>query len=403
MLLLSASSQPQVLDLTLTIYGDGAVRVKEGVQIDAGVSDLRVRTLGLLATDILITTAAGDVVNYVYVYKDGYLTILQSGPSKLIITYTTGEITSKEGNRWRLSASLPMNSVVKLPDASTIVNIDPFPTSISNVGITTTLFMPRGNVTIEYYVGITGTEEHALALLNDLDATIQSLKQHGYNTTNIDTLYADSKRAYDSRQYVEAETLAMKAKDLAEELEAQASKASDAIAAAEEAITNAMKEGRAGSLSTASDLLNDSHASFSLGNYTEAFDLATQAKQWANQSKAESNTLQLSLLLAASGVGFVILSSIIYFKRRHNPKALKHVVLELGDIRRNHPEIREDDLPVLKFVMDHPEGVYISKLRESIGMPRSTAWRAVTRLEEAGVVQTSQVGRETFIKLNEKT
>jgi uncharacterized membrane protein len=33
-------------------------------------------------------------------------------------------------------------------------------------------------------------------------------------------------------------------------------------------------------------------------------------------------------------------------------------------------------------------------------MPRSTAWRTVTRLEEMGVIETERVGRETFIRLD---
>jgi uncharacterized membrane protein len=77
--------------------------------------------------------------------------------------------------------------------------------------------------------------------------------------------------------------------------------------------------------------------------------------------------------------------------------------IDVEEIRRDHPEIREDDLPVLKFIVDHPDGIYISKLRESIGMPRSTAWRTVTRLEEAGIIQTNQIGREIFIKIRDKT
>jgi len=401
MLLLPAVSQPQVLNITLTIYGDGAVRVKEEVQLDSGVADPRIRVLGVLATDILVTIKAGDVVNYTY--RDGYIVAEHLRPTRLIITYTTSEITSKEGNLWRLTASIPSNSVIRLPDASTIVNLDPLPTGISNVGITTTLLMPAGNVTIEYYVGITGTEEHALALLDDLDTTIQKLKQRGYNTSSVDTIYAEAKQAYESEQYVEAETLAMKAKDLADKIDEQASKTLEAIAAAEAAIMDAMNQGRTGSLSTASELLNDSRTSFSLGNYTKALDLANQAKQWANQSGTDSNPLQWLLIITASAVGILTVSSIIYLNMKRNQTAPKEVNINVEKIWRNHPEIMEDDLPVLKFIVDHTEGVYISKLRESTGMPRSTAWRAVTRLEETGVIQTSQIGRETFIKLSEKT
>jgi uncharacterized membrane protein len=369
------------------------------VQLDLSV-DLRIKILGVLATDILVTTETGEIVNYAY--SQGYIATEHTTSGKLILTYTTNEITSKDGKRWRLAASLPTNSVIKLPDASTIVKLDPLPLGISNVDITTTLLMPSGNITIEYYIGITGTKEHALALLDDLDATIQNLRQVGYNTSSIDSKYVEAQQAYESKQYVEAETLAMKAKDLAVKLGEQASKASEAIAEAETAILDATNEGRTAGLSTASDLLNDSHGSFKIGNYTEAFNLANSAKQWASQSVVESNS-QWLLLLAALAVGVLAAGLIIIVSRKRSLTTSKEIDINMEKIRRDHPEIREDDLPVLKFIMDHPEGIYISKLRESTGMPRSTAWRTVTRLEETGVIQTSQIGREIFIKIRDKT
>jgi uncharacterized membrane protein len=395
MLLLSAASQPQVLNITLTIYGDGAVRIKEEIQLDPSF-DPRIRVYGVLATDILVTTKSGEIANYTY--KEGYIATKFTTPINLIITYTTNEITSKVGNRWKLTASLPTNSVIRLPDASTIVKLDPLPTGISNVDITTTLLMPEGDVTIEYYVGITGTQEHALALIDDLDTTIQKLKQTGYNTSSIDSIYTEAKQAYEAKQYVDAETLAMRGKELAVKLGEQASKATEAITTAEAAILEAMNQGRTASLPTASSLLDDSRASFILGNYKESFDLAYSAKQWANQSVVESNS-QWFYILSTLTIMVLAVGLIIIFSRKRKPTISNEMKIDVEKIHRDHPEIREDDLPVLKFIADHPNGVYISKLRESIGMPRSTAWRTVARLEELGVIQTSQIGRETFIRI----
>jgi len=403
LLLLQAANQPQsqILNITLTIYGDGAVRVKEDVQVNSTSTEVRIQTLGLLVTDIVLQTDSGEVIKHTY--QAGLITAETLGSSNLKVSYTTSELTSKNGNRWRLTASLPAHSVVKLPDASTIVNLDPLPTGISNVGITTTLLMPAGNITVEYYIGITGTEEHALALLNDLDETIQGLKQQGYNTTLIDIEYTQAKQAYQSQQYIEAETLTMRANDDATLLKETADKASDAIAAADVAIMEAESQGRTANLTHASELLTKSKNCFKSGEYTQALNWASSAKQWAVFSKTTPNLFLTWLLIICSILGAFTVGIYLY-KRRKPSNTTMQISLKanLEQMRKDHPEIREDDLPALNFIANHPEGVYMSKLRDSINMPRSTAWRTVSRLEETGVIKTQQLGRETFILISDK-
>lgn len=393
-------TQSQILDLTLTVYGDGVVRVKEVVQIGSSSVEARIQTFGQLVTEIVVRSEVGLIVNSSFV--DGVITVKTSGSNRLTVTYLTGELTSKEGNRWRLAVSLPTYTVVNLPDGSTVVNLDPLPVGISNVGVTMTLLMPAGNATIEYYIGITGTREHALALLDDLEETIRSLRDQGYVTASVEGEYNQTVKAYQGGKYVEAETLAMRVKDELIRLKELADGASIEISSADKAIEEARSQGRISNLEAALQRLTDARSSFTSGLYEQAGAYAKQALYHAQSSTSISNPLLSWTPWIVSLTGLVVVCGYVFVLRKPRLEAPDSSQVDLELIRSEHPEIREDDLPSLTFIARHPGGVFMSQIRDGVSVPRSTAWRTVTRLEEMGVVESRKLGRETFIRINSK-
>ena len=384
-----------VRDLSLVIYGDGTVRVKEGV--DVTTPEFTLQTFGKIITDVLAKNEKGDVLGYRY--SDGALTVTTGGAATVSVSYTTPDLTSKDGYRWTISFDSPVQVDIRLPDSSTLVNFDPLPNGISNVGDTTSVMMPAGKVLVAYYIGIVGTKGHALAVITDLDETMKTLRAQGLILTPVEAIYNQATQAYSRGEYVEAETAALRAKDAATQLKTLMDGAVATMASAEKSIENARAVGRTVGLTVASNRLGEAKSSYAVGSYSQALTQAVEAKESADTAVAPQDPYQtympiLLLLVSGSVIGGYLLL------RRKPEVEPSTAVADLDLLRSEHPEVRDDDSPVLNYIAGHPGGVFMSQLRDQFSMPRSTAWRTVTRLEEMGVIETERVGRETFIRLD---
>jgi len=64
--------------------------------------------------------------------------------------------------------------------------------------------------------------------------------------------------------------------------------------------------------------------------------------------------------------------------------------------------LRLDDKEVIRFIYESGNGVFASELRERFKLPKSSAWRMIRRLEREDIIETSKVGRETFIEISSR-
>jgi uncharacterized membrane protein len=56
----------------------------------------------------------------------------------------------------------------------------------------------------------------------------------------------------------------------------------------------------------------------------------------------------------------------------------------------------------VRYINDSNEGVFITELRERFDLPKSSAWRMMRRLEDMEVIETEQIGRETFVRISSR-
>ena len=101
-----------------------------------------------------------------------------------------------------------------------------------------------------------------------------------------------------------------------------------------------------------------------------------------------------------AGISLLGLALLRY--RNREIKEEKPDKIDLQRIYEQNPQLRQDEREVIKLISKTPDGLFASDIREKFDLPRSTAWRMINRLEEADILRTSLIGRETHVEISEK-
>jgi uncharacterized membrane protein len=78
------------------------------------------------------------------------------------------------------------------------------------------------------------------------------------------------------------------------------------------------------------------------------------------------------------------------------------VLLNLGVLRRRRPlpdQISQADGEVLELIRSRGGRMFESELRQLLGIPKTSAWRRVKKLEKLGLVRTRKVGTQNEVEL----
>jgi uncharacterized membrane protein len=330
---------------------------------------------------------------------DGMILVNVLGARTVVIDYTTPGLTLKDGPLWGLEAEFPIETNILLPTSATIISMKPVPTSIGVIGEVTTLTMPSGNISIGYIIGVVGTKEHALVVMNDAEEALSELVTQGIKVDSASSFLEDAWSAYQLGNYVTAEELARQAKNDVIAIVDSASQASSSILLADSAVQAAVEAGRMSLLDEARTKLDQARSHYDLGDYESAAALSLEAIADAEDSK---RPLNLGNLLWVIPFGGVVIFLFVYLNGRRKV-VVREVIsdVDLESVFDAYPRLRMDDREALRFIASSGEGVFIAELRERFDLPRSSAWRMVRRLEDMGVIGTEKVGRETFLKLKD--
>ena len=162
--------------------------------------------------------------------------------------------------------------------------------------------------------------------------------------------------------------------------------------------------------------LDEALTAYDNGRFTDATDLANEAKNLANQEQTSTNqsnsTLSNSIIIIIGVVAAAIASAVI-LKRRKNiviketlavtSKQEKTVyqTLDKETIFVLRPNLRDDDKELISFIVDNGGQAYESELRKKFLQPRTTMWRAVKRLEREGIVEIEKKESQNLVKLKD--
>ncbi len=131
------------------MFRDGVVLVKQRLAVNETFPSI---TLPLLSTDIgnlLVLDQRGIPLNY-ETPIDSNLTIHSLGTSQVSLQYETRNLTSKKGSVWTVVFEAPYNVTLLLPEESTIIFLNEFPSEISVNGTRPRLMLQPAKWEISY-------------------------------------------------------------------------------------------------------------------------------------------------------------------------------------------------------------------------------------------------------------
>jgi LPXTG-motif cell wall-anchored protein len=388
--------------LVLDVFSDGSVNVEYVVEPEPTLARVNVTLPGEPYLDLLVVDPDGIILDWDPI--DGGVEVDSFGASEITIAYSTQSLTNKTGSIWAVSVSTEINVIITLPRDAVLVGISPSPSGISIVDGKASVTMPPGLSSVSYMLGSTGTREHALVLLNNAEETVNEVMLRGVIVDAAEETLGRAREAYTAGLYSQSEQFSLQAVEAARETEAAADEAANAIEEAEGLMET--KAGQVGAevLMQASQLLDEAIDAYESGEYGVSLTKAEQAYEAALNAEPETGGNQTLLIL---GVAVVALlgAGYMYLRSRKpglpaKPEAQAPEV-DLDAVFRDRPHLRTDDKAVLRYVQESG-GTFITEVRERFDIPKSSAWRMVKRLEEEGLLEVSNVGRETYLQLKDQ-
>ena len=266
--------------------------------------------------------------------------------------------------------------------------------------------VPQGAGTIRVAGTHVSTEQlgydRAVATLEEADATVGQYRDMGVIVSEADDLLLQARNAFGSGKYSFAEELAGEAIQVAHSANRAASAASRAMDEAEASIKTTKTLGL--DVSDAEEILMHTKEKYSYGGYGEALNMAVQAKI-AAASKSDQIVL-LGTVGASAAAGFA------YFYRRTRGKDAvipevpqEPAVAQPLDLERTFvekPHLRSDDRRVLQYIVDRGGEVLLAEIRNDFGLPKSSAWRLVKRLEREELIDIIKFGNQNLVKCRQK-
>lgn len=158
-----------------------------------------------------------------------------------------------------------------------------------------------------------------------------------------------------------------------------------------------------GDVSQAEELLDHTKEVYSYGGYEEALNLANYAR--------DSALTRINPLLIIGAIGMSA-AAVLYAYYRKQFRSGKAPVAEtvrqddgpsLQSVFVEKPHLREDDRLVLKYIVDRGGEALLAEIRNKFGLPKSTAWRLMRRLERKELVEISKFGNQNMVRYKLKT
>jgi uncharacterized membrane protein len=384
--------------LNVQLYPDGIVDIEYIIETEPEKPRINVTLFGVIYSDLIILDQ--DELPLDYTHNSGYITIDTLGSRKAEIFYSTSDLTNKTASTWSLSMIPSTEALLMLPVEATILGLVPTPNSITMTGTGIILSMPPLPLKITYTLVATGTKEIALAKITEAEGVIREIKNEGINITDAELLFLYSQQAYSDDNYIQAEDYAEQAINEAQNTLTLANDASEKINEASNSLLQAQESGRTSNLEEANIRLDDARNAYNTGAYEEANIKAVEVIELANTSKTPNKQNPLIYVLFMAGISFLGLALLRY--RNIELKEEKPDENDLERIFEQNTQLRQDEKEVIKFISQTPDGLFASDIREKFDLPRSTAWRMINRLEEAEILRTSLIGRETHVEISEK-
>jgi uncharacterized membrane protein len=303
---------------------------------------------------------------------------------------------------WTVSVDSPVSTMFILPLDSVLVRLSSTPMGISIINNRASITMPQGLNKISYMLGTSGTREHSMVLLSQAENKIFEAKQLGIIVEQAESLFSQARQAYETGSYIISEQFSEQSIQETNNIVELADRAEAQMTISEELLGAKIGSVHQDTIDSVNIILEDAKQDYQQGEYISANTKALEAYTLIQNAEPINKGLQNYLII---GLGIVLVFGIGFFFIKNMGKSRRPTDFDddlakvnLEKILMEKKYLRTSDKEVLRFI-DETDGAFMTEVRERFDIPKSSAWRMAKRLEEEGVLMTSQVGRETYLQL----
>jgi uncharacterized membrane protein len=346
----------QVESTNVQIYRDGLVRVTQTLTVNETIAAVTVPLLNSSSDNFIVLDENQTVLDYEVDANN--LTILTLGATEVTLQYDTHSLTMKHGELWTFIVDTPYNITVQLPDASTVVYLSETPTAINMEDNQITLFPSQWE--ISYVFPLNPPAEFQLS---DLTVTPLEVKAGEKVTVSVKVTNVGGQSGSYAVSLMINQTI-------------------------EDTKTVILEKGA--STTTEFNVVKQTPATYiiEIAGLTSKFTVTAES----SNGGGSSNGFPIEYVVVALVAVAVVLVAVFFFVKKRRPDAEKIVKL--------HPHLNKEEQDVIQFLAENDGKAFESQIRERFpGIPRTSLWRLVRRLEKLGIVKVKKIGLENQVEL----
>jgi uncharacterized membrane protein len=348
----------QIESTDLQIYRDGLVRVTQTLIVNETVPAVTFPLLNSSVDNFIVLDENQTVLDY---EVDGTnLTVFTLGTTDILLQYDTHSLTRKDFEVWTFLVDTPYNITVQLPEESTLVYLSGNPTAIESEGNQLVLTLFPDQWEISYIFPLTPPADFQIS---DLEVTPSEAEAGEEVTVSVRITNVGGQTGSYTLQLLINQTV-------------------------EETKAVTLEEG-------ASTTTEFKVVKQTLGTYTIEIDGLVDefTVREASSNGAPSNLIVFEYFAAAAvaAVAAIILVTFLLFRRRG---------YNVEKIFKAHPRLNKEEKDVIEFLAENDGKAFESQIRERFpGIPRTSLWRLIKRLEKLEIIKVKKVGLENQVEL----
>lgn len=203
--------------LTLTIYFDGYVHVADIFKINQTYPQIVLDLLTLEPQSLLFVDEQDILLDYSILETKA--TVFSLGASQIKASYFAPDLTFKTGKFWTLALNVSTNTVIVLPNNSSIISLNKVPDRIDSINGQITIEMSSGPIEISYITDHVLQEQDAyfdylpLILILSIIATLvfgfalKFLRTNKIEKSMITEKVLDTKKLFNQHKYLRDEEI----------------------------------------------------------------------------------------------------------------------------------------------------------------------------------------------------
>jgi len=357
-------SEFQVESTDLQIYRDGLVRVTQTLSVNETVPAVTFPLLNSSVDNFIVLDENQTVLDY---EADGInLTVFTLGATSVSLQYDTDSLTRKDFGVWTFLVDTPYNLTIQLPEDLTLVYLSGNPIAIESEGNQLMLTLFPDQWEISYIFPLTPPADFQIS---DLEVTPSEVESGEEVTVSVKIANVGGQTGSYALQLLINQTIGGTK-------------------------TVTLEEGD--STTTEFKIIKQTPGTYNIeiDGLVDGFTVRVTSSNGGTSSNGDSssNMFPIEYLAAALiAVAAIFVAVFLLFRRRG---------YNVEKIFKMHPRLNKEEKDVIQFLAENEGKVFESQIRERFpGIPRTSLWRLVKRLEKLEIIRVKKVGLENQVEL----